>query len=44
VGKIAKKAACRSVLLTIWHCILIAELTKNALLQTAQCCKYRTPC
>jgi len=29
VGKIAEKAACRSVLLTIWHCILNAELTKT---------------
>jgi len=35
VGKIAEKAVCGSVLLTAWHCILSAELTKNALLQTA---------
>jgi len=33
VGKIAEKAVCGSVLLTIWHCILSAKLTKNALLQ-----------
>jgi len=33
VGKIAEKAVCRSVFLTIWHCILSAEY-KNALLQT----------
>jgi len=26
VGKIAKKADCRSVFLTIWYCILSAEL------------------
>jgi len=35
VGKIAEKAVCKSVFLTIWHCILSAELTKHALLQTA---------
>jgi len=29
VFKIAEKAACRSVFLTIWLCILGAELTKN---------------
>jgi len=35
VGKIAKKAVCRSVTLTTWHCILSAELTKtHALRQT----------
>jgi len=34
VGKIAQKAVCRSVFLTTWHCILNAELRKNALLQT----------
>jgi len=34
VGKIAEKAVCGSVFLTIWHCNLSAELTKNALLQT----------
>jgi len=34
VGKVADKAVCRSVFLTIWHCILNVELTKNALLQT----------
>jgi len=28
VGKIAEKAVCRSVFLTMWHCILSAELTK----------------
>jgi len=33
VGKIAEKAACRSVFLTR-HCIWSDELTKNALLQT----------
>jgi len=27
VGKIAEKAVSRSVFLTIWHCILSAELT-----------------
>jgi len=32
MGKIAEKAVCGSVFLTTWHCILIAELTKNALL------------
>jgi len=32
VGK--KKAFCRSVFLTRWHCILSNELTKNTLLQT----------
>jgi len=26
VGKIAEKAVCWRVLLTIWHCILSAEL------------------
>jgi len=25
MGKIAEKAVCKSVLLTIWHCILSAE-------------------
>jgi len=34
VGKIAEKAGVGSVVLTTWHCILSAELTKNALLQT----------
>jgi len=34
VGKIAEKVVRRSVLLTTWHCILRAKLTKNALLQT----------
>jgi len=34
VGEIADKAVRRSVFLTIWHCVLSAELTKNALLQT----------
>jgi len=29
VGKIAEKAVYRSVFLTIWHCILSAELTKT---------------
>jgi len=29
VGKIAEKAACRSVFLTTLHCILSAELTKT---------------
>jgi len=29
VGKIAEKAVCKSVFLTIWHCILGAELTKT---------------
>jgi len=33
VGKIDEKAVCREFL-TIWHCILSAELTKKALLQT----------
>jgi len=33
-GKIAKKAVYRGVLLTTWHCILSAELTNNAFLQT----------
>jgi len=28
VGKIAEKAVCKSVFLTIWHCILSAEITK----------------
>jgi len=28
MGKIAEKAICGSVFLTIWHCILSAELTK----------------
>jgi len=27
--KIAEKVVCRSVFLTIWHCILSAQLTKN---------------
>jgi len=31
VGKIAEKTVCKSV---TWHCILSAELTKNALFQT----------
>jgi len=34
VGKIAEKAVYRRVFLTIWHCSLSTELTKNALLQT----------
>jgi len=29
VGKIAKKAVCKSVFLTPWHCNLSAELTKT---------------
>jgi len=29
VGKIAEKAARRSVFLTVWHCIMSAELTKT---------------
>jgi len=29
VGKITEKAVCRSVCLTIWHCILSAELPKR---------------
>jgi len=29
VDKIAEKAVGRSVLLTIWHCILSAELTNT---------------
>jgi len=29
VGKIAEKAACMSVFLTVWHCILSVELSKN---------------
>jgi len=29
VGKIAEKAVFRSVFLTIWHCVLSAELTKT---------------
>jgi len=29
VGKIAEKAVCRSVFLTMWHCILSAVLTKT---------------
>jgi len=37
VGKIAEKAVCRSVFLTIWYCILSVELTKNAHLQTVFC-------
>jgi len=28
VGKIVEKAVCRSVILTIWHCILSADLSK----------------
>jgi len=32
VGKIAGKAVCRSVFLTIWQCILSAELTKKTVL------------
>jgi len=35
VGKITKKAVCRSAFLTTRHCILSVKLTKNALLQTA---------
>jgi len=31
-GKITEKAVCRSVFLTIPHCIFSAELTKNALI------------
>jgi len=34
VGKIAEKAVCRRVFLTVWHRILSAELTLNAFLQT----------
>jgi len=34
VGKIAEKAVCKSVFLTIWHCNVSAELTKNALIHT----------
>jgi len=29
LGKIAEKAVCKSVFLTIWHCIFSAELTKT---------------
>jgi len=29
VGKIAEKAVCGSSFLTIWHCILSAELIKT---------------
>jgi len=29
VGKITEKAICRSVFLTLWHCILSAESTKT---------------
>jgi len=29
MGKISEKLACRSVLLTIWHCILSIKLTKT---------------
>jgi len=32
--KIAEKAVCRRVFLTIWQCILSGELTTNVLLQT----------
>jgi len=31
VGKIAEKTVCMSIFLTIWHCILSAELTKTRL-------------
>jgi len=34
VCKITEKAVCRSVFFTIWYCILSAELSKKALLQT----------
>jgi len=30
VGKIAEKPICRNVFLTIWHCILSAELTTHS--------------
>jgi len=33
-AKSPKKTVCRSVFLATWHCILSAEMTKNALLQT----------
>jgi len=33
-GQNRRKTVCRSVFLKISHCILSAELTKNALLQT----------
>jgi len=29
LGKVVEKAACRSVFLTIWHCVLSPELTKT---------------
>jgi len=34
VGEIAENVVCRRIFLTIWHCILSVELSKNALLQT----------